>query len=342
MPSDSSTPTNSDDIDLDWDDAPSSSPLSTPRSSLHPISVAPRPRSAAPPKLSATKPVRSVAPRAVPSDRLPPTKKASLPPPPSTPREAFRAADLGASSVALPLLPPLSQARPELPIVTSDALDVTAGPGSVGSEWLNAAEDTLRPNQLEARPASSVAMFRGHSPWPALIAVGIVACIGLIWLVVSPTSSAPNTVAELPQARPMAAPSPAPVAHAPAAITAKPRGETTATSVANNDSAGFADSFKAALGDAPANTAATIPVTVRISPPDAFIFKSDRRLGRGSVTVNIAPGTKITLVAQRDGYMPRTLVLDGNYNSVNIVLKRSQASPAATSPSGQRRNIGRL
>jgi hypothetical protein len=129
--------------------------------------------------------------------------------------------------------------------------------------------------------------------------------------------------------------SPAPAAPAPA-ITATPRDEASATSVANNDSVGFADSFKAALADTPATTpVGTIPVTVRISPSDASVFKSGRHLGRGEVTVNVPSGTKVTLSAERDGYAPRTLVLDGSYNSVNIALKRAQTSRAPIAPSAR-------
>ncbi len=393
MPSDSSTPPDSDDLDLDWDDEPSSPPAAAQASSsAPPAPVAPRlgakesarpmpPRSVPPPKLTAKRPVRSATPRSVPPVRLPPTKKASLappppqsrpatlsqPPPPSKQRQSLRPVSVaprpGSSSpnserpgalaagsqVALPAVPPPPQARQELPtpspvadapatdvalaasapaaIMTSNALEALPAPASLPADWLDAA-DTLRPNELDAPSASSIAVLRGQRRWQAQIAVGVAACVGLIWLVASSASSAPDTMAELPQARPLEAPSPAPAAPAP--VTATPSSEATATLVANNNALGFADSFKAALADTPATTPATTPVstiavTVRISPSDATVFKSGRRLGRGNVTVNVPSGTKITLSAERDGYSPRTLVLDGSYNSVNIALKRAQA-----------------
>ncbi len=175
--------------------------------------------------------------------------------------------------------------------------------------------------------------FARRSPGEnAVIAIGIAACIALFWLAVGSSSSESDTTAELPPARPTAAPSPAPAAPL---VTATPSDAATATFVANNGSAGFADSFKAALADTkadtPAETAAMIPVTVRVSPSDAFIFKSDRRLGRGSATINVAPGAKTTIVALRDGYTARTLVLDGKYNSVNITLKRAATSSSSHS-----------
>ncbi|HVJ21219.1 MAG TPA: hypothetical protein VM686_37665, partial [Polyangiaceae bacterium] len=136
-----------------------------------------------------------------------------------------------------------------------------------------------------------------------MIAIGVAACAGLIWLVAGGATSSPDTVAELPQARPVAAlsPSPAPASPAPTVVAA------------NSDSARLVDSFKAALADAPAtpDTPSTIPVTVHVSPSDALIFKSERCLGKGNVTINVVPGGKINLIARRDGYTPRTMVVDG-------------------------------
>jgi hypothetical protein len=88
-----------------------------------------------------------------------------------------------------------------------------------------------------------------------------------------------------------------------------------------NASPGLADSFKAALSDTPNAT----QVTVRVSPSDASVFKHGRHLGKGVVTLDLAPRTRTTLVAQLDGYTPRTVVLDGSNTSVNIVLNRAQA-----------------
>jgi hypothetical protein len=85
----------------------------------------------------------------------------------------------------------------------------------------------------------------------------------------------------------------------------------------------LAKSVKSALS----GTADTVPVTVHVSPPNAVVFKNGQSLGTGEVTVNVAHGTKTTLVAQLLGYLPRTVVVDGTNKSVNIVLSRPESAP---------------
>jgi hypothetical protein len=164
--------------------------------------------------------------------------------------------------------------------------------------------------------------FRTQKPWRALLPVGIAAGVGLIWLAARSTPSSPLTVAELPQARAVAAASHAPPVVAPAAVAPAPSAEM--------------------AGIEATATPETIAVTVHISPSDDFVFKDRQRLGKGDVTVNVAPGTKTTLVARLDGHTPRTLVLDGSYTSVNIVLSRAEASraePGSSSPSKPAREV---
>jgi hypothetical protein len=189
---------------------------------------------------------------------------------------------------------------------------------------------------MDALTASSVPEFRPQRPWRALLASGIVASAGLIWLVRSSTTSEPDTVAALPPARPLAAPSRTPAAVAPATAVPVPTTEATGTNATKSNSAGFTDSFKSALS----GTSDMILVAVHISPPDALVFKSGRRLGTGDVTVNVVPGTKTTLVAQLDGYTPRTVVLDGTNTSVNIVLRRAPAGRATDTSSQSKPNNG--
>jgi hypothetical protein len=94
--------------------------------------------------------------------------------------------------------------------------------------------------------------------------------------------------------------------------------------VTNDNSSGLADSFKAALS----NTPDAVSVAVHVSPPNANVFKYGQQIGTGDVTVNVVPGTKTTLVARLDGYLPRTVVIDGTSKSVNIALRRPEASRA--------------
>ncbi len=336
-------------------------PPSAPRYSLRPVSIAPRPSSspsssspvserpiserpieAISQVASAAAPALSQAPQApqeLPAPSLPsvrPLPPSSRPSPPSA-RPAPPSARPSPPSATL--VTDVALEAPAPPgIGTSSALEVLLSPPSVPSEWPDSGNDTLRPSQLDVLPAASAAdsdsvvAFRPRRPWLALIPVGVAAGIGLIWLVASATPSAPVTIAEPPKANPTAPPSPVPAspppAVAPAASTA-PSG-----TLATSNSSGFADSFKAAVSDTqdtrrdPPSAAAT-QVAVHISPSNASVFKYGQLLGSGDVIVNVAPGTKVTLVARLDGYMPRTLAVDGSNTSINIALKRSEGATAA-------------
>jgi hypothetical protein len=79
----------------------------------------------------------------------------------------------------------------------------------------------------------------------------------------------------------------------------------------------------------------TVSVTVHVSPPGAAVFKYGERLGAGEVSVDVVRGTKLTLVAQLRGYLPRTFVIDGTNNSVNIVLRAPESAPARAAESSE-------
>jgi len=70
----------------------------------------------------------------------------------------------------------------------------------------------------------------------------------------------------------------------------------------------------------------TVLVAVHITPPNAVVFKGGERFGTGDVTLEVARGAKTKLFARLDGYLPRTIVVDGTKSSVNIVLSRAQSA----------------
>jgi hypothetical protein len=385
MPSDSSTLEDSDDIDLGWDDEPSSPSATTEPSLPTAARISSSARSArlastlrdaakvqrSPPPCTAPSPTstpieaRDVAarPSSIPPRLSPPPKPTgrpryslrpvSVPPRPSSsspsserPRDLYVEID-----VDEPVIPALSQAPEELPpapavaTLASEVALLTEAPASIApddaleapspeparSEWADTGVDSLGPIQLDATTTSSIPEFRARGPRRAAIALGTAASAGLIWLVAGAIISADGT-AESPLAHPMTQASPAVAALSPAAVPPAPRVEPAGTSEAIAKPAP-ALSAESALPQTPG----TISVAVHISPPDAFVFESGRHLGRGDVTVQVAPGAKVTLVAQLKGYRARSVVLDGRYTSVNIALRRAQASRSAASLSTRER-----
>jgi hypothetical protein len=220
--------------------------------------------------------------------------------------------------------------EPLAPMMTTNALEASLRPPPVPAEWRDATHDTLRPSHVDPPAELSAAAFRAQKPWRALAAAAIVVLVGVIWLVASSISSESDTVAALPPASPKQAPSRAPAALSRQAVKQSSTTTATVTPATNPNPSGFADSFKSALS----GTADATPVTVHVSPPNAVVFKYGQRIGTGEVTVNVARGTKTTLVVQLDGYLPRTVVVDGTNASVNIVLSQmtpQQKSVAASS-----------
>jgi hypothetical protein len=206
----------------------------------------------------------------------------------------------------------------------TNALEASLRPPSISAGWREANQDTLRPSQVDPPPALSSRALR---VWPrkTLLAAAIVALAGVIWLVKSSTSSEPDTVAALPTAAPTVEPSRAPTALPPEAVRPPSTAAASATPVTGGHPSGLVESAKSALF----GTEDTVSVTVHVSPPTAVVFKQGQRFGAGEVTVDVVRGTKMTLIARHDGYLPRTFVVDGTYNSVNITLIRPSSAGVA-------------
>jgi len=119
----------------------------------------------------------------------------------------------------------------------------------------------------------------------------------------------PETLAAVTTAAPAIAALPRPAVKPPSTTNA------TAAPVPRAHPPGLAEAAKSALF----GTEDTIPVTVRVSPPNAVVFKNGQRFGTGTVTVNVVRGTRTTLVAHLAGYLPRTIVVDGTYKPISDV-----------------------
>jgi tRNA A-37 threonylcarbamoyl transferase component Bud32 len=91
-----------------------------------------------------------------------------------------------------------------------------------------------------------------------------------------------------------------------------------------------------AHGSAPAVTAAPakVTVTVRPTPPDAVLSLveagSETDLGLGNRVVEVVPGHPVTVRATREGYVGRTVDVDGS--QPNVPLKLESAPVAAKAP----------
>jgi hypothetical protein len=296
---------------------------SPPPNSIRPVSLPPRPSSASP---KSEIPTDVGAPEAVtPASSVPqalPQNPASAPP-----AEADPAIQL-AAAVEGPALPaPVAN-------VCTNALEAAPSPPSSPAEWIDASQDTLRPSQVELDPVLSIRQPL-VPPRKILLAAAIAALVAVIWLVVSSTRSKPNAIAALPTAPPVVQASRAHPAQ-PAAAVKPPSTGTTATPVTSGPAPGLVESAKSSLLG-PDDTAL---VTVRISPSNAVVFKDGQRFGTGEVTVNVVRGTRTRLYARLDGYLPRTIVVDGTKASVNITLSRPEpARVTAARKPGQEETV---
>jgi hypothetical protein len=74
-------------------------------------------------------------------------------------------------------------------------------------------------------------------------------------------------------------------------------------------------------------------VSVRTVPP-AIIFESGKRVGSGTIQINVAPPNKKRLTALLDGHAPQNFTLDGSRPAVTIMMKPVGKSTASFSPAG--------
>jgi hypothetical protein len=283
---------------------------STPPSSVRPVSIPPRPSSSS---RSPEIPSVVAAQAEVVTPQSPVLPQVSQEPAPPPPVEAASAIDL-ASAVGPPATPAPVASMGKKP------LEPLPCAPSISAEWHEAGQDTLRPSQVELPPPLSARAPR-LPPRRILLAAAIVALAGVIWLVASSTRSKLDTIAAAPTAVQIVRPARAAAAQLAAAV--KPP-STAATPATSSPAPGLIESAQSAL----LGTDDTVLVAVHVSPPNAVVFKGGQRFGTGEVTVEVVRGTRTRLFARLDGYLPRTIVLDGTKSSVNIALSRPQSARA--------------
>lgn len=122
-------------------------------------------------------------------------------------------------------------------------------------------------------------------------------------------------------------PAPSPAEAASAATSAEPS--------AKPPSPGLAGAFAAALN----KTATSVVVTVRTVPP-AILFESGKRIGSGTVDVNVEPARKLRLTALLDDHAPQNFTLDGSKPSVTIMMKPVGKNTASFPPAGATKSDG--
>jgi hypothetical protein len=294
---------------------PSVSPQSTPPSSVRTVSVPPRPRSSPP---SADAQTDVAAPPAAVTPASPVLPQALLEP---------AIAPVAEAAPAIDLAPAVDESATEAPASSTapSTLEVSQRPVSISPERPEVAQDTLRPSHVDLLPARSSRAFRIPRR-RTLLAAAVVALSGVIGIVASSIGSEPEPIAALPapalEVKPTRLPAAPPE---PAAPPPPSTAEARAASVTSGNPSGLVESAKLAL----AGAEDTVSVTVHVSPPNAAVFMRGQHFGTGDVTVKVVRGTKMTLFAQLDGYLPRTIVVDGTSKSVNIVLKRPQSARVA-------------
>jgi hypothetical protein len=203
--------------------------------------------------------------------------------------------------------------------------------------------ETLRPAEVD--PPIVVQRRRSGSKViaPAVIAAALIVT-SVSWIRLSADAGHSGTPqAEAPSKRPAAAapaanpapkpPEPAtpvPAAPAPAPSPAEPTSATTAPATTPSaQSPELAGAFAAALNKTPTSSL----VSVRTVPP-AIIFESGKRVGSGTIEVNVEPTIKRRFTALLDGHAPQNFTIDGSRPAVTIMMKPVSKSTASFPPVG--------
>jgi hypothetical protein len=284
---------------------------------VRPVSVPPRPTSSSPSSEVTIDVAEDVHAPTTAEPALPQTAPKPTAAAPAVAAPAIvHAAEVDAPTAAAPAA-----------VVTGSGLEAAPCLPSIATAWPEAGQDTLRPSYVEPPPALPGRAFRLQTPQRALLVAAIVASLaGVIWLVVGAAGSEPATLAARPSAAPAVMRVPPPAASPLAAVSPPSTAAAAAQPVTTGEPADLLAAVKSGLSD----SEDAVPVTVHVSPHNAVVFNQGQRFGTGTVTLNVVRGTKTTLVARLDGYVARTVVVDGTYSSVSIALKRpkSAARPA--------------
>lgn len=83
----------------------------------------------------------------------------------------------------------------------------------------------------------------------------------------------------------------------------------------------------------------SVVVSVRTVPP-AIIFEAGKRIGAGTIEVNVEPARKLRLTALLDGHAPQNFTLDGSKPAVTIMMKPVGKNTASFPPTGGHKPAG--
>jgi hypothetical protein len=231
--------------------------------------------------------------------------------------------------------------------VTADAAPATSSNDAKPAEPSNQPGDgeTTKPDRPSARTEKPVTKsaptvsYRPSSPDASsstrnLLLVSVVlaaAILGGRYYLERKNADAPPPVAEaVPAANPTPPPQPAPEAprEEPPTPAAAPT-ESTAAAVSAPPAAApatsvsaFANAAPAPSGSAPAE--GTRVVVVKISPPQAKLWRKGKAVGSSPVTIELAPGEKRSYEVGMPGWVTRRLVVDGSKPEIFIGLKPAE------------------
>ena len=216
--------------------------------------------------------------------------------------------------------PPVASGVPVTPTEAFEPFPlVSRRPGSyVSSESLSPSEVTTPPPSVQHSAVSR------YAPIAVIVAL---AAASIVWVGRTPnltpahpvaaaqpvSESVPRAPAEAPPAPAPEAPA-APVAAAPKPITENERLE-----------------IEPLVLEAPNRGG----VTVRSIPEGAIFFEAGKRLGTGTIHVNVLHDGKVQLTALLNGYQPLNFKIDGSRDAVTVRLTPvgEPAQPATESPS---------
>lgn len=197
--------------------------------------------------------------------------------------------------------------------------------------------ETLRPAEVDP----PIVIQRRRSGSKVIAPVVITAALivtSVSWIRLSADAGHTSTPqAEAPSKHP-AAPAPAanqapkqpePAAPVPASPAEPASATTSPATTPSAQSPELAGAFAAALNKTPTSTL----VSVRTVPP-AIIFESGKRVGSGTIEVNVEPTIKKRFTALLDGHAPQNFTIDGSRPAVTIMMKPVGKSTGAFPPVG--------
>lgn len=195
------------------------------------------------------------------------------------------------------------------PVESFEALPpVSRRPGAyVSSESLSPAEVTTPPPSVEQSPVSR------FGPIAAVVAL---AAASIVWFGRAPNPAPPPAVAA-------AQPPREPVPRAPADAPAAPASEPAVVAAPEPTPAPERLELEPLVLEAPKKS----DVIVRSVPDGASFFEAGKRLGAGTVHVNVAHDGNASLTALLNGYRPLNFKIDGSRDTVTVLL----------TPAGERR-----